>query len=87
MELNKTQWDNAESEFLDALKNKPKSNDEFTDVIKNAFAFSRNRLKQAIKLLSENAEQKLSETGIVKESEYLYPTLFGINFSLSEDTL
>ncbi len=83
MELNKTQWDNAESEFLDAHYNKPWSNNEFTDVIKNAFAFSRNKLKQAIRLLSEDAEQKLAETGIVRESENLIEDR--INFCFAEE--
>jgi RNA polymerase sigma factor (sigma-70 family) len=88
MELNKAQWDNAESKFLEAFKNKPEPNDEFADVIKNAFAFSRNKLKHAIKLMSEKAEQKLAEFefGIVRESEYLFPTHHHIEFCIDEDT-
>lgn len=83
MELNKTQWDNAESEFLDAHYNKPWSNNEFTDVIKNTFVFNRNKLKQAIKLLSENAEQKLAESEIEKKSDFLFEAR--LEFCFAED--
>ncbi len=82
MEINTNLWDNAEKDFRDWQSNASKTANGLTEILKTAFLFNREKLREKIVRFHSESLRFLEAKGLVNEPDFLYDPEKYIMFSL-----